>query len=273
MQLSLENVSYSYKSRDAKTIKALGEINLCIRKGDYVGITGNTGSGKTTLIQLLAALLKPDEGRLLLDGKNVHEKNFPMAELRKNIGIVFQFPDYQLFESTVEKDLEFGLKHLHLEKKEVDAKVKDTLLSLNFDYEKIRELSPLSLSGGEKKLIAIAGVLITRPAFLILDEPLAGLDGQSSRTLLKILSRFNKEGTAIIMVSHNIDILAEHAKRLLFMEDGKIICDGDPKRVLKKLPLTTPLKIAKLLGEKIPSFNTDIVSYDELLGSVRELLV
>ena len=272
MQLSLKNVSYSYNSKDEKNLKALSGINLCVKEGDYIGITGSTGSGKTTLIQLMAALLKPDEGSLLLDNVDVHEKNYPLSELRKKVGIVFQFPDYQLFEPTVEKDLIFGLKHLELSKEEKEKKAKDILESLNFNYEKFRHLSPLSLSGGEKKLIAIAGVLITKPSFLILDEALAGLDHSSSKSLLKILSVLNKEGTTIIMVSHNIDILSEHAKRLLIVEEGKIIMDAESKKVLNEFPLNSPKKIAKLLGEKIPSFNTDITSYDDLLKAVKELL-
>ena len=273
MQLSIENASYSYNTLDGEKINALSNVSLSINSGEYIGITGNTGSGKTTLIQLMAALLKPDKGSLLLDKADVHEKNFPSTKLRESIGIVFQFPDHQLFESTVEKDLEFGLKHLKLTKEEREKKVKDALESLNFNYEEFRHLSPLSLSGGEKKLIAIAGILITRPGILILDEPLVGLDPKSSSSLLSILSELNKEGTSIIMVSHNIDILSLHAKRLIVMKDGKIILDDKTAIVLKELPLTAPQKIAKALKEKIPSFKNDVQNYDELLMALKELLV
>ena len=184
MPIVLENVSYSYQSYDKSSVPSINDVSLAINDGEFVGILGHTGCGKTTLIQLMAGLLTPSSGKVLFDGKDINAKDYDRAELRKNLSIMFQFPEYQLFESTVEKDLAFGLKYSGLLQEEVKERVKWALETVGFSFEKMYSLPPLSLSGGEKRRIAIAGALVTRPRFLIFDEPIAGLDPMGCQSFL-----------------------------------------------------------------------------------------
>ena len=276
MQIELEEVSYAYEEGPV----VLKDIDLSIEEGSFVGLMGRTGCGKTTLIQLIAGLLVPFEGKVLIDGKNINSKKYDRSELRRKVGVVFQYPEYQLFETTVEKDVAFGLKYSGLDREDIRQRVKEALETMGFCFENIRLQSPLALSGGEKRRVAIAGVLAVKPKILLFDEPVAGLDPLGRESFLQLLSHLNNEGTTIIMVSHNADALAECAKRLIVLENGRIAQDGTVSKVffdidyMKSLHVgvsTARLVSDMLLHEGI-AVTKDTVRYDQLLCSLRTIL-
>ena len=280
MPFSLENVSYSYRSFNGDLIPALNDISFTIRDGEFAGIMGHTGCGKTTLIQSMAGLLVPSSGKVLLDGKDINAKDYDRAVLRRNLSLVFQFPEYQLFESTVEMDLAFALKHSGLPGDEVKARVKWALEIMGFSYEKVRSLSPLSLSGGEKRRIAIAGALVTKPRFLIFDEPITGLDPLSCQLFLSTVTQLNSEGTTIIMISHNADVLGEYASRILVLDKSFLVMDGAVEEVfsdvetLRSLHLNagTPRIICEMLSRRGIAIPAKTTSYSALLGALTSQL-
>ncbi|MDE6766731.1 MAG: ATP-binding cassette domain-containing protein, partial [Eubacterium sp.] len=232
MSIELKSVSYIYAPNTAYSSQALDNVSLTINDGEFVGIMGKTGCGKSTLIQLMDGLLKPSQGNVLFDGQDINLKKFDRRNLRQSIAVVFQFPDYQLFETTVERDVAFALKHLGLSKSKIRERVRDALNAVGFDYDMVKDKSPLSFSGGEKRKLAIAGALAIRPKYLILDEPIAGLDPMGRESFLRLMDNLNQSGTAIIMISHNTDALAEHASRIVLMNDGRIVRDGKTADVL-----------------------------------------
>ena len=280
MPVCLENVSYSYKAYEGGDIPALRDVSVNIEDGEFIGLMGHTGCGKTTLIQLMAGLLIPESGKLLLNGEDINGKGYDRAALRRDLSLVFQFPEYQLFESTVEKDLAFGLKHSGLPRDEVKARTKWALETMGFSFEKTRSLPPLSLSGGEKRRLAIAGALVTKPRFLIFDEPIAGLDQMSSQSFMETVSRLNSEGTTIIMVSHNADALGEYAKRLLVFDCGALVMDGTVADVFSNiekleslhLKAGTPRIIADILSRRGIPVPETVTSYSGLLGALKSQL-
>ncbi|NLH02323.1 MAG: energy-coupling factor transporter ATPase [Clostridiales bacterium] len=273
MPVEIENVSYVYAKGTPYEAKALNRICLKIEDGTFTGVMGHTGCGKSTLIQLIAGLLEPSEGRIFLDGKDINLRGYDRKELRKKVGVIFQYPEYQLFETTVERDVMFGAKRLGLSRAETEERVRWALEKVGFDYERMRRLSPLGLSGGERKRIAMAGVLAVKPEILIMDEPIAGLDPLGREALLKLTDELNAEGTTIIMVSHDADVLAEHAGRVIVMENGEIAMDGAAKEILssvkkleeKRLGISQAAETAKLLRERGIDIGQDITRYDELV--------
>jgi len=278
MPIELRNVSYDYNLYLKKKVPALSDVSLSIKDGEFVGIMGHTGCGKSTLIQLMAGLLSPSKGTVTLDGEDINARNYNRSTLRKDVGIVFQYPEYQLFEMTVEKDVAFGLKHSGLSEAEIVSHVKDALEVMEFSFDEIRRKSPLSLSGGEKRRVAIAGVLATHPKILIFDEPVAGLDPMRRQSFLRTVSKLNAAGTAIVMVSHNADALAEYAKRIIVLNEGNVISDGSVKEVFAdsnkltnhKIEVSTPRTIARMLSEKNVKIPDNTVSYSELLDAVKK---
>ena len=210
----------------------LDQVSLQIGAGEFVGIVGCTGCGKTTLLKAMAGLLEVQGGEILLDGENIFSRRFDRAVLRRKVGMVFQYPEYQLFAQTVEKDVGFGLKYSRLSREEKQERVRWALEQMGFSYEEIKDQSPLSLSGGEKRRVAIAGVLATKPELLMLDEPLAGLDPMAREAFLEFLEKLTGQGVTVLMVSHNLDALAEHAARIIGMKQGKIVMDGSCQEVL-----------------------------------------
>lgn len=278
MPIELSNASYTYAPKTPYTVDALKNISLSVNDGEFVGVMGHTGCGKSTLIQLLAGLLAPTSGQVLLDGEDINSRSYDRDRLRRRVGVVFQFPEYQLFETTVERDVAFGLRHSGLKRDEVTERVRNALATVGFDYEKIHGSSPLEFSGGEKRRIAIAGVLATEPGILILDEPVAGLDPLGRQSFLAMLDGLNGKGVTVIMISHNTDALAEHAERLILMKDGEIILDGPTAAVLSHreaaascgVGLSQPGEIASMLrlrGMDIPS---ETVKYSELLNALTQ---
>ena len=210
----------------------LDQVSLQIGAGEFVGIVGCTGCGKTTLLKAMAGLLEVQGGEILLDGENIFSRRFDRAVLRRKVGMVFQYPEYQLFAQTVEKDVGFGLKYSRLSREEKQERVRWALEQMGFSYEEIKDQSPLSLSGGEKRRVAIAGVLATKPELLMLDEPLAGLDPMAREMFLEFLEGLTGQGVSVVMVSHNVDALAQHAARIIGMKQGKIVMDGSCQEVL-----------------------------------------
>ena len=232
MAMILEHVNYSYGVGTGKEFHALKDINLQIGDHEFIGLVGHSGSGKSTLIQLMNGLLRATEGTIYWDGQDIYDKSFSMRSLRGQVGLVFQYPEYQLFAQTVEKDVGFGLKYSRLSREEKQERVRWALEQMGFSYEEIKDQSPLSLSGGEKRRVAIAGVLATKPELLMLDEPLAGLDPMAREMFLEFLEGLTGQGVSVVMVSHNVDALAQHAARIIGMKQGKIVMDGSCQEVL-----------------------------------------
>ncbi len=230
MQIQLKQLCLQYDCEGRKS-DVLQDIDLQIGRGEFIGIMGRTGCGKTSLVQLMAGLLTPTSGQVLIDGEDINSMHYDKTILRGKLGYVFQYPEYQLFETTVYRDVAFALKYSKLLKKEVEARVRQALEDMGFDFEAIREESPLALSGGEKRRVAIAGVLAARPEILILDEPIAGLDPQARDAFLKLLKKLHAQGTTILMISHNADALADCVHRLIVINDGKKALDGTVEEV------------------------------------------
>ena len=272
MSLKLQNVTFAYAKGTPHETKAIDDISLEIDDGDFIGIMGRTGCGKSTLIQLIDGLLKPDEGFVYLNGEDINNPDYDRNILRKSIGMVFQFPEYQLFETTVRKDVAFGLKHHGLPPEQVELQVREALETMGFDYERVKDISPLTFSGGEKRRIAIAGILAVRPDVLILDEPIAGLDPSGREAFLNLLDEINSRGTTIIMISHNADAISEHAKKILILKDGKLAAEGaaadilSDTELLKKnnIGLCQVRQLALLLQEKGLNIPGKLIHYDEL---------
>lgn len=280
MPIELENVSYVHAPGTPFEAAALEDVSLRIGDGEWVGIMGHTGSGKTTLIQLIAGLLTPMHGRIRLDGQDINDRNYDRSELRRSLGMVFQYPEYQLFETTVEKDVGFGLKHSSLSRSEVKERVKWALETTGFIFEAVRSQPPLALSGGEKRRVAIAGVLAVKPKIMIFDEPIAGLDPLGRESFLQLASRLHQSGTTVIIVSHNADALGEFAQRLVVLDRGRILLEGSTREVFSdvsrmnklRLGVSAPRQIAAMLSRRGVAVPQDIVSYDELLAALKSRL-
>jgi energy-coupling factor transport system ATP-binding protein len=229
------------------------------------------------MIQLIAGLLAPTRGRVLQDGVDINGRGFDKNELYGKIGLVFQFPGYQLFETTVEKDVAFGLKHSGLGRDETAERVRWALETVGFSYDAIRTQSPLALSGGEKRRVAIAGILASKPKVLIFDEPTAGLDPAGQEAFIRLVAALNLAGTTVIMVSHNADSLGEAAKRILVLENGRLVMDGATQEVFSDvermeglgLGVSAPRRIAALLKRRGMDIPQDIVDFDGLLSALR----
>lgn len=231
--LSIKNLSYVYSPNTAMEQRAVNNISLTVRKGEYIAIIGHTGSGKSTLIQQLNALEKPSSGSVFFKGEDIYSEGYDRRLLRGKVGLAFQYPDHQLFEATVYKDVAFGPKNQGLTAEESDKRVKDALELVGISEEKWQE-SPFDLSGGEKKRVAIAGVLAMKPEVLILDEPTAGLDPAGRDEILgQINSIYEKTGITVILVSHSMEDVARFAKRIIVLNDGETVLDGTPENVFK----------------------------------------
>lgn len=227
----LDKVNYSYSEGTAYQIQALKDINLKIEEGQFIGIIGHTGSGKSTLTQLLNGLLRATSGHIYVDGEDIYDEDYDMKKLRNKVGLVFQYPDHQLFETTNFEDVCFGPKNQGLDRKEVELRAFEALQNVGFP-EDLYYQPPFDLSGGQKRRVAIAGVLAMKPQVLILDEPTAGLDPAGRDEILGLVSKMHKElGITIILVSHSMEDVAEYVERLIVMNQGEVMYDGVPKEV------------------------------------------
>ena len=255
MSLELKHVSHIYQEGSAKESYALRDICLNVNEGEFLGIAGHTGSGKSTLIQHFNGLLKPTSGEVIVDGVNINGKEAKkeLKALRMQVGIVFQYPEYQLFEETVERDIAFGPRNLGLSDIEIQHRVAEAMDILKLS-KKLRKKSPFELSGGQKRKIAIAGVLAMKPKYLILDEPTAGLDPKGREEFLELIADLHQQGLTVVMVSHSMDDIARYAQRMVVLEHGEIRLEGTPQTVfaqyelLERIGLGVPT-LTKLLIE------------------------
>ena len=263
MSIVAEKISYVYMPGSPFEAQALSDVTFTIEDGEFVGIIGHTGSGKSTLVQHFNALVKPTGGRMIVQGVDICEKGVNLNALRQKVGLVFQYPEYQLFEETVEKDVAFGPKNLGLSEEEIQVRVADALRLVGLNQEKVGSRSPFELSGGQRRRVALAGVLAMNPEVLILDEPSAGLDPHGRNEVLDLVSRIHKErGCTVIMVSHSMDEVARVASRVLVMSQSRLVMDGTPREVftqgekLKAIGLGVPAAVQ--LGAELRSRGLDV---------------
>lgn len=279
MSMKLEHVSYTYMPGTPYEKEALKDISLEIKKGEFVAVIGHTGSGKSTLVQNLNGLLHPTKGNASLDGVDLSGKSNEAKMARGRIGMVFQYPEHQLFAETVYEDIAFGPQNLGLNYEEADARVKDAMKFVGLDFETYAGRSPFSLSGGQMRRVAIAGVVAMNPDYLILDEPSAGLDpGSRDAVFAEVMELYKKRGTAIIMVTHSMEDAAQFAKRMLVVYDGRIIIDGKPgevflkeKEQLLKVGMDVPevYKLADALRDKGLRLPKEITDAKTLLAEIK----
>jgi energy-coupling factor transport system ATP-binding protein len=232
--IQTKGLTYRYGIGTPFEKTAVDHVDLEIESGSFVGIIGHTGSGKSTLIQHLNGLLKPTEGSILLDGKDIWAEKAQMRQVRFRVGLVFQYPEYQIFEETVAKDIAFGPRNMGLAEEEVQARVKETAAIVGLSDD-ILEQSPFLLSGGQKRRVAIAGVMAMRPEVLILDEPTAGLDPRGREEILEEIKAYRRQtGATILLVSHSMEDVARHAQKILVMNAGKVFCYGTVENVFRR---------------------------------------
>ncbi len=235
MLLELKNVDYYYNRGTPFEVKALDNINLKINEGEFIAIIGHTGSGKSTLIQQFNGLVFPDEGEVLVEGQSTKSEKADLTLVRQKIGLVFQYPEYQLFEDTIEKDISYGPRNLGLSEEEIAIRVKDSMQRVGLDYEIFKDKSPFDLSGGEKRRVAIAGILAMNPDVLVLDEPAAGLDPSGRDEIFDELTKIHKNlGITVIIVSHSMEDVARLVDRIIVMDHGKVAMDDIPMEIFKR---------------------------------------
>ena len=279
MLLIADHISYIYSPGTAYEKKALDDVSLTINKGEFVGIIGHTGSGKSTLIQHFNGLEKATSGTIYFDGQDIYDKDFNMKSLRSRVGLVSQYPEHQLFETTVLEDVKFGPKNLGLGKVEVDLRAFEAIKQVGLS-EKCYDDSPFELSGGQKRRVAIAGVLAMKPEILILDEPTAGLDPRGRDEILDQIAKLHKDGLTVILVSHSMEDVAKYADRIIAMNSGKVAFDGTPKEVfrhykeLERMGLSAPqityvMQAMKELGLGV---DTDVSTVEEAKEEILKAL-
>ena len=277
-EIRVEDLSHVYSAGTPFEKAAIAHINISIPQGQLVGLIGHTGSGKSTFIQHLNGLLQPSSGKVYVDGKDINTDKYTRRDVKWQVGLVFQYPEYQLFEETVYKDIAFGPKNMKLSEAEVDERVREAAGFVGVD-EELFEKSPLELSGGQKRRIAIAGVIAMRPGVLILDEPTAGLDPAGCRQILDNICAYReKTGATVIIVSHNIDDVARIAERIIVFSHGRVVMDGSAGEVFSRaeeligiglsVPHATELAMAlKKQGLPLPE---GIYTHEQLLSAVLE---
>ena len=273
MSIVIKNLTYVYNEDMPFASKALDNINLEIKDKDFVGIIGHTGSGKSTLIQHLNGLLKPSSGEIYINDFNITNTDINLTDIRKRVGVVFQYPEYQLFEETVEKDIAFGPLNLGLDESEVNSRVKSSMEAVGLSYEEYKDKSPFELSGGQKRRVAIAGVIAMNPEVLILDEPTAGLDPGGRDEIFELIKTLHTENDmTIILSSHSMDDMAKLAKTIIVMNHGKVEFVGTPREIfntkairLKEIGLDIPqtIELAIKLRENGFDIRNDILTIEE----------
>ena len=236
MSIKIENLTYVYMPKTPFEKKALDNVSLEIEDGEFLAVIGHTGSGKSTLIQHLNGLLKPASGKIYVDGTDITDKDTKLVDIRKKVGLVFQYPEYQLFEETIAKDIAYGPTNLGLNEDEILRRVKKSMEMVGLDYDEYKDISPFELSGGQKRRVAIAGVIAMEPNVLILDEPTAGLDPAGRDDILEQIKFLHeKYNMTIILVSHSMEDVGKLAEKIIVMNDGHIELQGKPKEVFRKI--------------------------------------
>lgn len=280
MQIVVKDVNYTYSAKTPFERQALKGVNLTINEGDFLGIIGHTGSGKSTFIMHLNGLFKLQSGeidvfniKLIPDKKNKSD----LRRLRGTVGMVFQYPEYQLFEDTVEKDVAFGPKNMGLDDEEVKRRVKRAIELVGLDYEDVKDRAPFELSGGQKRRVAIAGIIAMQPRVLILDEPTAGLDPYGKEQILSLITHLKKEcSPTVIVISHDVDEITRFASRIVVFNDGKVMFDLPMNELFRHadelhavgLEIPKAVRIAKKLRERGVELEGDIVSLNDLLRAI-----
>ena len=277
--IEIKNLTHVYMPDSPFETKALDNICLNIGEGEFIGLIGHTGSGKSTLISYMNALEKAEPGHVFVKGRDLGAKGMKLTDVRREVGLVFQYPEYQLFEETVEKDIAFGPRNLKLDEKEIAERVTAAMELVGLDAS-LRDASPFNLSGGQKRRVAIAGVLAMHPSILILDEPAAGLDPAGRRAMLELIRGIHMSGVTVVMVSHSMDDVGKYCDRLYVLDHGKIAYQGTPAEVfvhgdeLKKIGLDVPecAKLAKALREEGFDIPEGAYTRDELCTAILKNL-
>ena len=281
MSIVIEKLNYVYMAGGPYETHALHDVSLEIRDGEFIGLIGHTGSGKSTLVQHLNGLLRPSSGRILVDGLDLADKQTDKRAVRRRVGLVFQYPENQLFEETVEKDIAFGPKNLGLDDAEVSRRVREAMKRVALDYDRFKDRSVFELSGGQMRRVAIAGVLAMEPGTLVLDEPCAGLDPRGREEILGLIRALHEQaGTTIVMVSHSMDDVASLAERVIVMNRGEIFMDGTPREVfsrgdaLRGIGLDVPqaVELAQRLRERGLPVPEGVYREDELRQAIEAIL-
>ena len=279
MQIEFKGVTHTYQEGSPFQSTAIRDVNFTVSSGEFLALIGHTGSGKSTLAQHINGLLKPTAGQVLIDGEDIHASGYSKKTLRQKVGLVFQYPEHQLFEETVEKDIGFGPKNLGLSEEEIRERVQEALEKVGFSYDEFKDKSPFELSGGQMRRIAMAGVLAMRPEVLVLDEPAAGLDPMSREDMLQLIKGLHESGTTIVMISHSMDDVARFATRVLVMKKGTVAMDGTPADIflhadqLEEMGLDVPVicrmnNQLRRLGLPLPE---GIYEEDALLAALMQL--
>lgn len=280
MGMRLQHVNFIYGLGSGQEYPTLHDIDLEIHDGEFIGLVGHSGSGKSTLIQLLNGLEKASSGEILYNDKNIYDKDFSFKDLRAKVGLVFQYPEHQLFETSVIQDVEYGPTNLGLDQLEVELRSFRALKQVGIG-EDLLDVSPLALSGGQKRRVAIAGVLAMEPEILILDEPMAGLDPVGRNEILQLLAQIHREKQiTVILVSHSMDDVAQYADRILVMNNGKLVLDGPPRQVfryeeeLRQIGLDVPQPTALLhrLAKETTGLRSDGITVKESVDAILEWL-
>ena len=281
MSIQVKNLKHIYEKGMPTESVALEGVSFEVEDGELLGIIGHTGSGKSTLLQHLNGLLKPDEGTIVIGGVDITAPGVSMVEIRKRIGLVFQYPEYQLFEETVAKDVAFGPRNLGLADSEIEERVREALELVGLDYEDMKDRSPFELSGGQNRRVAIAGVIAMRPEVLILDEPTAGLDPKAHKDVLKMIEDVHgKTGNITVLVSHNMADIANLSDKVLVIDSGRVVTMGTPEEVFSKrdelssvgLDLPPITCLTEALRERGFKIRETILSVEDAADEIAEYL-
>ncbi len=279
--IEINNLTHIYSEGLPFEKKAVDDISLKVEENEFIGLIGHTGSGKSTFIQHLNGLLKPSSGEIIIDGTRVDKSGANLTDLRKKVGLVFQYPEYQLFEETIERDIAFGPGNLDLSEEEVQERVKSSMESVGLDYKTYKDKSPFELSGGLKRRVAIAGVLAMEPKVLILDEPTAGLDPRGRDEILsEIKSIHEKRKMTVILVSHSMEDVAKIAERIVVLDKGKVFLDGEPRDIFREedkllgvgLGIPQITSLMRTLKKKGLDINEDAITVEEAKESLKNYL-
>lgn len=281
MSITVENLTYTYSKGLPNETRALENVSFQLEPGEFAAVIGHTGSGKSTLMQQLNGLLRPDSGKITVGEVCITDPSTKMTEVRRKVGLVFQYPEYQLFEETVAKDVAFGPKQVGMTGEKLDRVVEESIRLTGLDYEEVKERSPFELSGGQKRRVAIAGVLAMKPEILILDEPTAGLDPSAHRDVLELIRRIHrKERMTILLVSHNMGDVAELADRVLVMNRGKLVMNGTPAEVFSRgeplwemgLGLPPATEFMERLKDRMPGIDAAQLSIEDAAKEICRYL-
>lgn len=245
MPIEVRHLTHTYSQGSAFQATAIMDVNLTIQDGEFIGVIGHTGSGKSTLVQHLNGLLTPTSGQVLIDGEDMNQKGVDRRRIRQKVGLVFQYPEYQLFEETIAKDIAFGPKNLGLSPEEVDRRVRRAMEWVHLDYDRYAQRSPFELSGGQMRRVAIAGVLAMDPKVLILDEPTAGLDPRGRDTILGEIREYHEERkNTVLLVSHSMEDIAQYAKKVLVIAEGKPAMYDTVENIFSRVEELTAMGLA-----------------------------